>query len=31
MKLKRSAIEAVAASQLEAWYAQPGPVIWAEV
>ncbi len=28
MKLKRSAIEAAVAAQVEAWYAHPGRVIW---
>ncbi len=29
MKIKRSRIEAAAAGQVEAWYAEPGPVVWA--
>ena len=29
MKIKRSRIEADVASQVEAWYASPGPVVWA--
>ncbi|MBI5256660.1 MAG: AMP-binding protein [Burkholderiales bacterium] len=29
MKIKRSRVEAVVAPQLEQWYAQRGPVIWA--
>jgi len=29
MKIKRSRIEAAMAPQVDAWYAQPGPVIWA--
>ena len=29
MKIKRSRIEAAVAAQVEGWYAQPGPVLWA--
>jgi len=29
MKIKRNRIEAAMAPQVESWYAQPGPVIWA--
>ncbi|HEY6086421.1 MAG TPA: AMP-binding protein [Burkholderiaceae bacterium] len=29
MKIKRSRIEAGAAAQVDAWYAAPGPVVWA--
>jgi long-chain acyl-CoA synthetase len=29
MKVKRSRIEAGAAAQVDAWYAQPGPIVWA--
>ncbi len=29
MKIKRARIEAALASQVEGWYARPGPVVWA--
>ncbi len=29
MKIRRNRIEAVVAAQVDAWFAQPGPVIWA--
>ena len=29
MKIRRSRIEAAVAPKLDAWYAQPGPVVWA--
>jgi long-chain acyl-CoA synthetase len=29
MKIKRSVIEAAVAAQVDAWYANPGPVVWA--
>jgi len=29
MKLKRSRVEAALAAQVDAWYAEAGPVVWA--
>jgi hypothetical protein len=29
MKIKRSRIEGAVADRVDAWYAAPGPVVWA--